>query len=222
MQLFDSATLLTYCLAAAALVASPGPGQALVIARTIQGGMQTGMVTSLGLATGTLVHTLAAALGLSAVLATSATAFTVIKYAGAVYLIALGLMMLRQSTRDAASESTRSEITPVTADVSSVERGRILLHGALTGVLNPKVAVFFLAFLPQFVHPERGGLLIQFMVLGFILAVFGVLGDSVLAFAVCRARRRLSTNPRFLAWRERITGSILILLGLRLAFVERR
>lgn len=212
---FDAATLLAYSAACVLLIAAPGPGQALIIARTLCGGTRDGVLTAFGLQIGTLVHTIAAALGLSAILATSATAFSVVKYAGAAYLVILGVMALRRAGSAPAAAS------PPVAKRGPSDR-RLVVHAAVTGILNPKVTLFFLAFLPQFVHPERGLVLIQFLALGLILAVLGAIGDSTVAYAAGHARDRFLTNTRFMAWRERITGSMFIALGLRLAFVERR
>ena len=212
--LFDTQTFVTYCVAASALVISPGPGQALVITRSVERGPLGGILTSLGLEIGTLVHTLAAGLGLSAILATSATAFLLVTYAGAAYLIVLGVFALRSSFRPPLPESA---LAP-----DSGGNWALVLHAAVTGVLNPKVAVFFLAFLPQFVHPERGSVLAQFLVLGLALSVIALSWDSVVATLIGRARGRFVSSPRFVAWRERVTGGVLLGLGLRLAFSERR
>jgi len=211
-SLFDTQTFITYCVAATALVISPGPGQALVITRSVERGPLGGILTSVGLEIGTLVHTLAAALGLSAILATSATAFLLITYAGAAYLLVLGVFALRSSFRPA----TESVVAP-----ESGGNWALVLHATVTGVLNPKVAVFFLAFLPQFVHPERGSVLAQFLVLGVVLSVIALAWDSVVATLIGRARGRFVSSPRFAAWRERVTGAVLLGLGLRLALSER-
>jgi threonine/homoserine/homoserine lactone efflux protein len=211
--LFDAATFGTYLAAAAALVAAPGPGQALVMARTLQGGVRAGLLTSVGLNLGTVVHTVAAALGLSALLLASATAFTVVKLVGAVYLVVLGVRMIASTLRarpEAAPER------PASAE-PRIESPRLLLHGMLTGVLNPKVALFFLAFLPQFVRPERGGVFVQFAVLGLVLATLGVMGDSIVALIAARTGRRMTAG----AWRERVTGGVLVALGVRLALIRR-
>jgi len=212
-ELFDAATFGTYLATAAALVAAPGPGQALVMARTLQGGVRAGLLTSVGLNLGTLAHTVAAALGLSALLLASATAFTVVKLVGAVYLVLLGTRMV------AGTLGARPVAAPdrATAETPRVQSARLLAHGALTGLLNPKVAVFFLAFLPQFVRPERGGVFVQFLVLGLVLATLGVIGDSLVAVVAARTGRRVAAG----AWRERITGSVLVALGVRLALVRR-
>jgi len=212
-ELFDATTFGTYLAAAAALVAAPGPGQALVMARTLQGDLRAGLLTSIGLNLGTVVHTVAAALGLSALLLASATAFTVVKLVGSVYLLVLGARMIAR-TLGARRESAPEASEPMPPRIQS---SRLLLHGVVTGVLNPKVALFFLAFLPQFVRPERGGVFAQFMVLGLALATMGVMGDSIVALIASRTRRRMAAG----VWRERLTGSVLVALGVRLAFVRR-
>jgi len=212
VPLFDSSTLLTFSLAAAALVAAPGPGQALVLTRTFQGGTRAGVWTALGLEIGTAVHTLAAALGLSAILATSAAAFGVVKYLGAGYLIFLGTRALRIRGWNPQDETAPKEPTPT---------AHLLMQATLTGILNPKVAVFFLAFLPQFVDPARGYPFLQFVLLGFSFAILGFLGDSLVATLAGRARGRLLGGSLWARWRERLTGGILIGLGIRLAFTSR-
>ena len=212
-ELFDAATFGTYLATAAALVAAPGPGQALVMARTLQGGVRAGLLTSVGLNLGTVGHTVAAALGLSALLFASATAFTVVKMVGAVYLVVLGTRMIAGTLR--AQPAAAPDRTPV--QTPPVASSRLLAHGAVTGLLNPKVAVFFLAFLPQFVRPERGGVFLQFAVLGVTLATLGVIGDSLVAVVAARTGRRMAAG----AWRERISGGVLVALGIRLALVRR-
>jgi len=209
----DPAVLLAYALTALALVIAPGPGQALVLTRTVEAGTRGGLLTSLGLEIGTLVHTLAAALGLSAILATSATAYAVVKYAGALYLVVLGALMLWR-----ARPSSNAGVVVERAASGS----RLVLHAAMTGVLNPKVAVFFLAFLPQFVRPERGAVLAQFLVLGLVLSALGLIFDASLAVIAGRARTRLTGSMVFAAWRERVTGTVLVGLGLKLALSDRR
>ncbi|HWP20380.1 MAG TPA: LysE family translocator [Burkholderiaceae bacterium] len=210
-DLFDATTLTTYLVAGAALVVAPGPGQALVIARTVQGGARAGVLTAAGLEIGTLVHVLAAALGLSVILMHSATAFALVKYLGAAYLVWLGIKALRESGRAGAGQAQ----APAPAR-------RVLVQAVVTGVLNPKVALFFLAFLPQFVHPERGHVLLQFVVLGTLLALMGLAFDSTVSFFVGRARRRMAVSARFAVWRERLMGCVLIGLGVKLALAEQR
>jgi threonine/homoserine/homoserine lactone efflux protein len=203
---FAPSTLAAFLVAAVALVLLPGPGRALVLARSVTGGFRAGLAATLGLNTGTLAHTMAAGLGLSAVLAASATAFTLVKLAGAGYLVVLGVLAWR-SGGDAATRPER--------------RPGGYLSAVLVGVLNPKVALFFLAFLPQFVHPERGAVLAQFLVLGLILAGLGMLSDCLLSLAAHAVALRISASQRFATWRARITGTVFVALGLRLAFTER-
>jgi threonine/homoserine/homoserine lactone efflux protein len=211
-NLFDATTFGTYLGAAAALVVAPGPGQALVMARTLQGGVRAGLLTSVGLNLGTVVHTAAAALGLSALLLASATAFTAVKLVGAVYLVVLGARMI-SGTLGGRPVSAPDRPAPEPLRTAS---SRLMAHGVLTGVLNPKVALFFLAFLPQFVRPERGGVIVQFLVLGLSLATLGVIGDSIVAIIAARTGRRMVAG----VWRERLTGSVLVALGVRLAFLR--
>jgi threonine/homoserine/homoserine lactone efflux protein len=209
--LFDLSTLVTFGLASAALVATPGPGQALVLTRTLQGGTRAGVLTAAGLEIGTAVHTFAAALGLSAVLATSATAFSVVKYLGAAYLVVLGLLALGRPAPRSHPSSPSHPPPP----------RHLVAHAAVTGLLNPKVALFFLAFLPQFVDPSRGHSFLQFIVLGLGFALLGFTGDSLVALIAGGARSRLLEDSRWELRRERLTGAILIGLGIRLALLSR-
>lgn len=207
--MFDAATLAAYLVAAAVLVLIPGPGTAWIVAQSAAGGTARGVQAAFGLETATLIHALAAGLGLSALLATSALAFEVLKYAGAAYLIWLGIKAWRSGEAGAAEPAAAA---PVSA------RG-VYLRSVLTGVLNPKVALFFLAFLPQFVHPERGMVWLQFLILGALLSMIGLLNSLFLSFAVGRFGRRFSGRGG--RWKERLTGSVFILLGLRLAAQQR-
>lgn len=212
LALFSASTLFTFGVAAAAIVAAPGPGQALVLTRTLEGGIRPGLWTAFGLEIGTIVHTFAAAVGLSAILATSAMAFAIVKYLGAAYLLWLGIRAFRSAHEDTREAEDRQE---------QRRTSHLVAHAAVTGILNPKVAIFFLAFLPQFVDPARGRVVWQFVLLGFAFATLGFLGDSLVAGVAGRARRRLVTGTRSALWRERATGSVLIALGIRLAFQER-
>ena len=194
-----------------ALIAVPGPAQALVTARTLAQGRRAGGLTAIGLNIGTLFHSVAAALGLSAVLASSALAFAIVKYAGAAHLIYLGLRALFASA--ASSPVTVARQTGVFASP--------LLQAFVTGVLNPKVALFFLAFLPQFVDPARGSVLLQFLILGVSMAVLDTAYELLLVLVLSRLRRGYLDNPWIARWQNRVCGSVLIALGLRLALQER-
>jgi threonine/homoserine/homoserine lactone efflux protein len=208
--LFETHTLITYLLATIVLVLTPGPGQALVIAYTIKGGSEFGVLAALGLEFGTVFHTIAAALGLSAVLATSASAFTIVKLAGAVYLVFLGVRHLMAK-----------EVPARTTMPKALGPTRVLAQATVAGILNPKVALFFLAFLPQFVRPERGAIVTQFVILGGIFSLFGFVGDSLVAITTGYLGKFFSGRSQFQQWRERITGIILIAIGARLALIRR-
>ncbi len=209
-HLFDAGTLLAYLAAAAVLVLIPGPGTAWVLGQSAAGGTRRGIVAGLGLETATLLHALAASLGLTALLAASAVAYEALKYAGAAYLVWLGVKAWREG--DAGPPRP-----PRTGPAGA--RG-VYLRSVLTGVLNPKVALFFLAFLPQFVHPERGLAWLQFLILGALLSVVGFANDCLLSVASGRIGRA-ARGPRAARWRQRAVGTLFVGLGLRLALQAR-
>ena len=208
--MIDLSTWLLFLAASTALVLAPGPGQALVLSRTLAGGRRAGALTAVGLNVGTLFHSAAAAVGLSALLATSAVAFATVKYVGAAYLILLGLRTLRARPRG-----------PAGAEAAPAAAGATLAQAIATGILNPKVALFFLAFLPQFVDPARGSALAQFLMLGATLALLDTLYEWTLVGLVTRMRERYLRSERLQAWQRRISGGVLLALGLRLAAQER-
>jgi threonine/homoserine/homoserine lactone efflux protein len=207
----DTHTLLAFVAACAAIILSPGPAQALVLARTLSDGRSAGVMTAVGLNVGVLVHSVTAALGLTALLATSAVAFAVVKFAGAGYLVYLGVRALRSGSPGEAA-----------ATPARMSSGRAFRHAVVTGTLNPKVAIFFLAFLPQFVDPGRGSAFTQFLVFGCILAALDIAYESTLALLAGGLQSRLTGSSQLAAWRQKATGAVLVGLGLRLAFVSRR
>lgn len=220
MNLFDAPTLLAYLAAAAVLVLIPGPGTAWIVAQSAAGGTARGVRAAFGLETATLIHALAAGLGLSAVLATSALAFELLKYAGAAYLVWLGIKAWRDgSVADAASAGSGQPASGTETRAAADAARDVYWRSVMTGVLNPKVAVFFLAFLPQFVHPERGMAWLQFLVLGVLLSLIGLSHSLVLSFAIGRYGRRFKQGAN--RWKQRITGTVFIALGLRLALQQR-
>lgn len=219
MPVFDAGTLLAYTAAAAILVLIPGPGTAWIVAQSIAGGTRRGAFAGLGLETATLTHATAAALGLSAILATSAHAFETIKFAGAAYLVWLGIMAWREAPRYASAQPGEGPITLV--PMPAVCTRDVYRQSILTGLLNPKVALFFCAFLPQFVRPERGMVWLQFLALGAILCVIGFGHSFALAFAIGRLRRRWRANPQVARMRQRATGALFVGLGISLAFEQR-
>lgn len=218
MDLFDAPTLLAYLAAAAVLVLIPGPGTAWIVAQAAAGGISRGVRAAFGLETATLIHALAAGLGLSAVLATSALAFEMLKYAGAAYLVWLGIKAWRDggvADPPPAGQVSGTEAPAVVRDTAR----NVYWRSVLTGVLNPKVAVFFLAFLPQFVHPERGMAWLQFLVLGVLLSLIGLSHSLVLSLAIGRYGRHSRQGAN--RWKQRATGTVFIALGLRLALQQR-
>jgi threonine/homoserine/homoserine lactone efflux protein len=192
---------------------TPGPDMALIIARSTQQGTHVGVAAALGVGVGAFVHITGAAIGLSAILVTSAFAFTILKWAGALYLIFLGLQMLR------ASFGVTTERLSVKA-LPSVTIRQAFIQGILTNVLNPKVAAFFLAFLPQFVDPDAPSKILAFVTLGLLFDVVGTTWNLAVAwFAGRLAASRLYGHLK--VWLDRAIGAIFIGVGLKLAIAER-
>jgi threonine/homoserine/homoserine lactone efflux protein len=207
---FNTSTLIAYLVASIAIILAPGPAQVLVLTRSISDGKKSGIMTGVGLNVGTIVHGVAAALGLSAILATSAVALATVKYLGAAYLVYLGVKALL----------TKGHRTTLT-NPSGGSWYQAFIKAVITGILNPKVALFFLAFLPQFVDSQRGSVFLQFFILGIILAILDILYESVLALVAGTFSGWFTRSPRFAVWRQRVTGAVLVALGVRLALTER-
>jgi len=205
--MFDPAQLLGFVAAVVVLVLVPGPNTVIILTQSVGGGRGAGLATVAGVEVGTLMHTLAAALGLSTLLSTSAFAFHAVKLAGAVYLVVIGYRMLRQNTIQLASAP---QLPPHVA----------FRRALVTNMLNPKSALFFLAFLPQFVNAERGSVFLQFILLGLIVSIVGGCFGSSIALAAASLTRWLQRNARIEKWQQRIAGSALICVGIRLAFVD--
>lgn len=192
----------------ALLCVAPGTDTAYLLARTIAQGRRIGVVSALGVITGAGVHVVGAAAGVSAILAASATAFMVVKIAGAFYLIWLGIQALR--SKGGISVEQRVGAPEISAR-------RAFWQGVMVDVLNPKVAVFFLAFLPQFVDPALGAAWWQMLTLGGIVLAAGFAWDVMLVLAAERMTAGLRRRPGLARWLDRALGSVLIALGLRLA-----
>jgi threonine/homoserine/homoserine lactone efflux protein len=203
-------TLLTYAAVVLGLFLIPGPAVLLVLARASVGGRRVGVATGMGIATGDLVHTAMATVGLSAVLMTSALAFSLVKYAGAAYLIYLGIRALMERRADLQLSSTRR------VDASIAYRQAVLAE-----MLNPKTALFFLAFLPQFVHAEHGPVVVQLAVLGLIFVAMSAVYTSLIAFAAGHVAGWLARHRGVGHWQGRVIGAIYLGLGIRLALQER-
>jgi threonine/homoserine/homoserine lactone efflux protein len=191
---------------------TPGPDTAYIIGRSAQLGWRGGAVAALGISTGCLVHVSAAAIGLSALLAASSAAFGLVKWVGAAYLCFIGVKMLlsRQSA-------------PVAVAVSgAVSLRQVFLQGALTNALNPKVALFFLAFLPQFVAADSPHKAAAFALLGLIFVFNGTLWCLGVAAFAASAAGRIRQSGRALAWINRSLGGLFVYLGVRIALLETR
>lgn len=196
--------------AAIVLAITPGPGIFYVLTRSLKGGRREGIVSSLGTGLGGMVHVVAAALGVSAILATSAIAFNVVKYVGAAYLIYLGIRTLLSSDEVPGD----SPLTHITA------RGA-LYQGITTEMLNPKTALFFLAFIPQFINPQ-GMVLLQFVVLGCISVVLNTSADVVVALLAGPIGQRLRASARLRRRQRFATGGALIGLGAYVAITGKQ
>lgn len=203
----DATTYGVFVAAALALLLVPGPAVFYVMARSVEGGRSAGLVSVLGVELGTLVHVAFAAVGLSAVLASSATAFSVVKWVGAAYLVWLGLRLLLTRDREEA----------VAPEASGTARlSRVFTQSVLVQVLNPKVALFFLAFLPQFVDPSRGAAWSQVVVLGATLALLGLFTDGLYALLGGTAGdwfRRRNERPGFRRAQRYVSGGVYLALG---------
>jgi threonine/homoserine/homoserine lactone efflux protein len=188
----------------------PGPDSLLIMTRGATQGARAGCTAALGIGAGTFVHVFAAALGLSAILATSATAFTVVKYIGAAYILYMAIGLLRSKRRDAVAAVT----------VAPLPYRKIFAQGFLTNVLNPKVALFFLAFVPQFISADAPNKALAFIILGCIFNLNGMLWCNALALFTAQASARLKLNPLISLWLNRVTGGLFVWLGVKLAMAK--
>lgn len=198
--------------AAVALNVAPGPDALYVLTRTVAHGRRIGIASSLGVCSGAFVHVLAAAFGLSAILATSAVAFTAVKYAGAAYLVYLGYKALR------SPGAAFAEAAPGPHRVTAWSAFR---QGMMIDILNPKVAVFFMAFLPQFIDPALGHAAAQTILLGAVVILVAIVWEAFLVLCASGMTRTLRRRPAIGAWLDRAVGTVLIGLGIRLALEER-
>lgn len=211
--MFGIQDLAWFVLAGALLNVTPGPDTLLVVTRSASQGWRAGSAAALGIGAGTFVHIFAAALGLSALLATSALAFALVKYAGAAYLLYVGVKMLL-----AKDEPGRAATA---ATLPQVGYARIFVQGFVTNALNPKVAVFFLAFVPQFIAPESPTKAAAFIVLGIIFNISNMLWCHSLAFSTALFRRQVRVRASVTRWLNRAVGALFVSFGVRLALSER-
>ena len=202
----DAATFLLFAAASLAFLAIPGPSVFYIVTRSLAQGRRAGFTSMLGVQVGGLVHVVAAALGVSALLASSATAFTIVKYAGAAYLVALGLRKLLWPAEEADEEQAGGPASG----------SRLFWQGAVVNILNPKTALFFLAFLPQFVDPSAP-VAPQMLVLGTLLVGLGVVSDGTYALVAAGAGRRLRETAAARRRLDRLSGGVFVGLGLAAA-----
>jgi threonine/homoserine/homoserine lactone efflux protein len=210
--MFGTHDLLIFIASGLLLNFTPGPDTLYIIGRSTTQGLQAGVVAALGIGAGILVHITAAAVGLSAILANSATTFSVVKIVGAAYLVYVGISMLRSS--GVASGPTRA------VHQEPVPLRTVFLQGFFTNVLNPKVALFFLAFLPQFVDLDATSKPLAFLFLGVIFNLNGTLCNLIVAWSAARMAVRLGRSAAFAKWLNRCLGGFFVFLGVKLAFAK--
>ena len=203
----DSHSLLLFMTAALTLNLTPGPDMLYVATRAAGEGRPAGIVSALGIGAGTLVHIALVALGLSALLRSVPLAYDAVRLAGAAYLVWLGVRALRSGEGGAAAPR-----------LAPASLGGIFRQGVVTNVLNPKVALFFLAFLPQFVDPARGDAALQIVALGLLFDFSGTLVNVAVALLASGAAARLRADGRAAGWLRRASGVLFIGLGARLAW----
>ncbi|QQO37049.1 LysE family translocator [Bradyrhizobium diazoefficiens] len=207
--MIDHATLITYVLIVLGFVFIPGPATLLTMARAASSGTRVGIATGAGIAVGDIIHTSMAIVGLSAIIATSALLFSIVKYAGAGFLIYLGIRAMLDKA-------------PIVLNgAPAISAGRAFRQAVLTEVLNPKTALFFLAFLPQFVRPEHGSVAFQLATLGVVFVMLGLLSTVVFAVGAGRLGNLLRRHPAVVKWQGKVVGTIYCAVGVRLALQER-
>ena len=212
--MFGTHDLLLFIASGLLLNITPGADTLYIVTHSATRGARAGVAAALGVSLGCCFHILAAALGLSAVLAASASAFTVVKLVGAAYLIYVGLSMLRQRTAPAPA----SPADPIALQTDATWRG-VFARGFLTNALNPKVALFFLAFMPQFIAPDAPHKALAFLFLGTVFNINGTLWSLFLVWSAVRVRA-LGIAQGAARWLGRGVGALFVLLGLRLAFAR--
>jgi threonine/homoserine/homoserine lactone efflux protein len=197
--------------ASVVLLLTPGPAVLYIVARSVEQGRRAGLISVLGIHLGTIVHITAAAVGLSALLVSSALAFAIVKYLGAAYLIWIGIRTFMARDPD-----------PKAPAVPAAPLRRVFRDGFLVNLFNPKTAIFFLAFLPQFVDPARGPLHWQILILGFTFMGLGMMSDGMFALAAGTAGDFLRRNRRFLRFQRWFAGTSFIGLGITAALATRK
>jgi threonine/homoserine/homoserine lactone efflux protein len=209
LQMPTWSSLSLFITAALVLVFTPGPNTLYIIARSVQQGPMAGIVSSLGVQVGTLFHALAAAFGVSALLASSASALNVVKYAGAAYLIYLGLQTLLTRENNVGAQA-----------IEKKSLKEVFYQGVLVNLLNPKTVLFFFAFLPQFIDAKRGAVAMQVLFLAALLSGLGFISDVTYALSAGSLGNWLRGNPKFLRAQRYFAGSVYLSLGAALAWAK--
>jgi threonine/homoserine/homoserine lactone efflux protein len=204
----DIARLSLFITASVALLLTPGPAVLYIVARSVEQGRRAGLVSVLGIEAGGLFHVIAAAAGLSAILMSSALAFDIVKYLGAAYLIYMGIRALR------------AKDIPTDVVIERKSHRQLFTQGVIVNILNPKLALFFFAFLPQFVDPAQGSASLQFLLLGLIFIAIATVTDSGYALAAGTAGGWLQRNPHFQRFQRYVAGTVYIGLGITAAFAS--
>ena len=208
--MLDAHHFLFFLAAALVLAITPGPGIFYVLARSLAGGRRAGILSSLGTFVGGFFHVLAAALGISAILAASAVAFHTVKYAGAAYLVWLGIRMIRARNTEIALSASQSPAAGA------------FRQGILTEVLNPKTALFFLSFIPQFIVPQQGHVFLQFIALGALSVLLNTAADLLVVVIAAPLERKLKSSVRFRRGQRVASGLGMITLGTYVAIADTR
>src|SRR5580698_10042082 len=219
--MFDSTRFVLFLTAAILLAVAPGPGMLYVLARSLAGGKREGVLSSFGTFLGGMVHVFAAALGVSIILARSAVAFATVKYIGAAYLGFLGVRMILEARQpNDTGNDKNTDPNHYNHPAPPAPARNPLLQGIFTEVLNPKTALFFLSFIPQFVNPRSGHVFLQFILLGAISVVMNTSADLIVVALSGPLGRRIRSSATFRRRQRTATGAIMIGLGTYLAMSE--
>ena len=210
--MFGTHDLLLFAAAGLLLNITPGPDTLYIVGRSTAQGWRAGAAAALGVGAGCVIHTAAAAIGLSALLAASTAAFTVVKIVGAVYLAYVGIGLMLSSPNERQDAAVRR--------LPSAGLRKVFVQGCLTNALNPKVALFFLAFLPQFVSPDAPNKALAFLLLGVVFNATGTSWNIGVAVFSARLARGFRRDGRWFAWFNRCVGAVFVYIGIRLAFIK--
>ncbi len=219
--MIDTSQLLLFIPAALALNITPGADMLFCLGQSIKWGPKAGVAASFGVSTGSIIHTLLAAFGLATLLAATPWAFEVLRWAGVGYLIWLGIQAIKSNGVAFDSTKTVTSHAQENGEVKRLIMYRAWREGTIVNLFNPKVAIFILAFIPQFVDPAHGSTLIQFLIFGAIFNITGTTVNSIVALLGGRLGKIFTCNPSLSAWFQRVTGTLFFGLAAKLAFDRR-